>query len=67
MKRIISLLLVLTLMLNCCLVLAEQAPAAETPEHHTLETRTYPVVLGDVPEPSYELPLIFVDGVNDMP
>ena len=67
MKRIISLLLVLTLMLNCCLVLAEQAPAAETPEHHTLETRTYPVVLGDVPEPSYELPLVFVDGVNDMP
>ena len=64
MKKILCALLCLTLLLGCCAATAEQT--ATTPAHK-LETKSFPLYMASTTKLPDEVPLYFVDGVNDMP
>ena len=66
MKSIISILLSIALVLSSCAALAEEPAAAET-QTHQIEMRQVPLYLSGVGRMPREVPLYFLDGVQDMP
>ncbi len=66
MKRIISILLSIALILGLGAALGE-APAAEETKNHQIEMRQVPMYMGTLGRLPREIPLYFLDGVKDMP
>ena len=68
MKRIMAILLTLAMLLGCCAV-AEPAEAVEATgtETYEIETKNFPVYVPNIAEAYAEIPLYFVDGVDDVP
>ena len=66
MKRIISILLSIALILGLGAALGE-APAAEETKTHQIEMRQVPMYMGTLGRLPREIPLYFLDGVKDMP
>ena len=68
MKRIMAILLTLAMLLGCCAV-AEPAEAVEATgtETYEIETKNFPVYVPNTAEAYTEIPLYFVDGVDDVP
>ncbi len=64
MKRILSLLTALTLLIGCAGALAEAAPADGA---HQIESKTVPVIVPNQGEIPGGMTMYFVDGVEDLP
>ena len=64
MKRILALLIALTMMFGCVGAVAETVPTEET---HKIEEKSIPFILFTGDEFPASLPLYFVDGAEDLP